>query len=139
MPLVAHVPKHLEQRIGFLGGEHGGGLVQDEDVRAAVEHFYNFHRLLLRHAHFVNLALQVDLEAVFFGKRADIALNLLHIQPKLARQAQDDVFRGGKHVHQLKMLMNHAYTQSESVLGRADHHLAAVHKNMPRVREIDAG
>ena len=37
------------------------------------------------------------------------------------------------------MLVNHADTQGEGVLGRADDHLAALHIDMARVRKVNAG
>ena len=83
--------------------------------------------------------MRINLKAVLFGQGADVALHLPHVQPQLSRKAQNDVFGRGQHVHQLKMLMNHADAQSEGVLGRADDHLAALHIDMARVRKINAG
>ena len=37
------------------------------------------------------------------------------------------------------MLVNHADAVAERVLGGTDHHLLAVHENLPFVGEIDAG
>ena len=139
MPLIAHVAQHLEQPVRLLGGEHGGRLVQNQDVRAAVEHFDDFHRLLLRHAHFIDLFMRINLKSVLFGQGANLALHLPHVQPQLSRKAQNDVFGCGEHIHQLKMLVNHADTQGEGVLGRADDHLAALHIDMARVRKVNAG
>ena len=44
---VAHVAQYGEELVRLLGGEDGGGLVQDEDVRAAVEHLDDLDGLLL--------------------------------------------------------------------------------------------
>ena len=76
MPLIAHVAQHLEQPVRLLGGEYGGRLVQNQDVRAAVEHFDDFHRLLLRHAHFIDLFMRINLKSVLFGQGANLALHL---------------------------------------------------------------
>ena len=80
--------------------------------------------------------MRINLKSVLFGQGANLALHLPHVQPQLSRKAQNDVFGRGEHIHQLKMLVNHADTQGEGVLGRADDHLAALHIDMARVRHV---
>ena len=56
---------HGEELVRLLRGEHGGRLVENEDVRAAVEHLDDLDGLLLRDGHVVDLLIGVDVEAVF--------------------------------------------------------------------------
>ena len=139
MSLIAHVAQHLEQAVRLLGRQHSRRFVQNQNVRAAIEHLDDFHRLLLRHAHFIDFLMRVHFKAVFLRQAEDVALYLPHVQPQFSRKAQNDVFGGGEHIHQLEMLVNHADAQSEGVLGRADDHLAALHIDMARVRKVNAG
>ena len=54
------------------------------------------------------------------------SLSLIHIfdlftgfgQVQFALQPQNDVLRGGEHIHQLEMLMDHADAVVERVFGR---------------------
>ena len=41
-----HVAHDIKEPVGFLRSEDGGGLVQNQNVCAPVEHFDDFHRLL---------------------------------------------------------------------------------------------
>ena len=130
----AHVPQHGEELFGLLGGEHGGGLVQDQDVRPPVEDLDDLHRLLFRHRHVIDLLVRVNVEAVALtdlpnpaGRGADVELPLL-------LQAQDDVLRGGEDVHQLEVLVDHADAQ-----GVGDGDLLPLHEDVPLVGEVDAG
>ena len=43
----AHFPEHSEQLLGFLRRQNGRRLIQDQNIRAAVQYFYDLHGLLL--------------------------------------------------------------------------------------------
>ena len=51
-----HVAHDGEELVGLLRGQHGGGLVQNQDVGAAVEDLDDLHRLLLGDGHLVDLS-----------------------------------------------------------------------------------
>ena len=53
--------------------------------------------------------------------------------------AQNDVLRGGKQIHQLKMLVNHTDPVPEGILGRADDNLFPVDQDLAFIGKIDAG
>ena len=55
-----HVAQDIKEPVGLLGGEDGGGLVQNQDVRAPVEDLDDLHRLLFRDGHVVDLLVGVD-------------------------------------------------------------------------------
>ena len=59
LPVGPHVPQHGEELLRLLGGQHGGRLVQDQDVCAPVEDLDDLHRLLLGDGHVVDLLVRV--------------------------------------------------------------------------------
>ena len=139
LAVVSHVAQNGKELVGLLGGENGGGLVQDQDVRAPVQHLNDLHRLLLGDRHVIDLLVRVHLEAVLIADGPDFRGGGLQIQLSLLLQTQNNIFRGGEHVHQLEVLVHHADTQIIGVLGGADDHFLAVDADLALVREIDAG
>ena len=135
--VVAHVAQHGEELVGLLRGQHGCRLVEDQDIRAAVEDLHDFDRLLLGDGHVVDLLVGVDLEAIGVADLPDLLGGLPEI--KLARQAQHDVLRGGQHVDQLEVLVDHADAEVEGVLRGTDDDVLAVDADLALVRKIDAG
>ena len=137
LAVIAHVAQHGKELFGLLRGQHGSRLVEDQDVRAAVEHLDDLHRLLLGNGHIVDLLLRVDLEAVGGADLADLLRRALEVE--LAGQAEHDVLGGGEHVHELEMLVDHADAEIKGVLGGADDDLFAVYGDRALIREVDAG
>ena len=135
----AHVPQNGEQPLRLLGHQNGGGLVQNENVRPPVEDFHDLHGLFLGHGHVVDFLERVHFEAVGIADCPDFLRHLLQVQPSRFMQTQDDVFRGGEHIHQLEMLMDHADAIAESVGRGADHRFLAVNVDPALVRVVDAG
>ena len=135
--LGLHLPQNVEELFGLLGGEHGGGLVQDQDLRAPVEHLQDLHRLLFGDAHLPDGLFRVDLQAVGLAQA-------LHLGPQglagghFAGHAQHDVLHGGEHLHQLEVLVDHADAQGPGVHGGRDGHRLAVHEDLAGVRVVDA-
>ena len=64
LPCSFSAAKQLEQRVGLRRREHGGGLVEDEDIGAAIERFENFDALLQADGEIADGRIHVDLEAV---------------------------------------------------------------------------
>ena len=132
-----HVAHDGEQLIRLLRRQHGGGLIQNQDIRAAVQHLDDLHRLLLGDGHIVDLHVGIDVKAV-------LVADVLHLfagtgQIQLALQTQNNVLRGGKQVHQLEVLMDHTDAEGEGILGRRDGHRLVVDVDLPLVGEVDAG
>ena len=138
-PVGLHGPEHLKELVRLLGGEDGGGLVQNQDVGPPVEDLDNLHRLLLGDGHVVDFLAGIDVEAVLFADGPNLFLGGPDIQLPRLLQPQDDVLRGGEHVHQLVVLVNHADAARKGVLGGADGDGLAVYKNLALVGEVDAG
>ena len=135
-----HVAQHGEELVGLLGGEHGGGLVQNEHIRAPVEHLDNLKGLLLGDGHVVDLLVWIHDEAVLVADLPHFGGHSLAVEHHAALfQAEGDVLCRGEHIHQFEVLMDHADVQVDGVLGRGDADLFAVYKDLALVREVDAG
>ena len=131
-----HCAQHGKQFVGFGRGQYGGRLVQNKDVCAAVQRFDYFHRLLFRHSHVVHLFVGVNVKAVTFAHFHNALFCCLQVV--LTADTQHDVFRSGKHVHQLEVLVYHAYSAGECVFGRSDYFFFAVNVNCTAVGVVDA-
>ena len=138
-PVGAHVPQHVEEPVGLLGRQHGGGLIQDQDVRPPVEDLHDLHRLLLRHGHVVDLLLRVHGEAVTLADLPDPAAHGLQIQPSRLLEPQDDVLRRDALSQSLEMLVDHADAQVKGVLGGADGDGLPPDGDVPLVGVVDPG
>ena len=136
---IAHTAQNGKELIGLLRGEHRRRLVKNENVRAAVEHLDNLHRLLLRNAHLVNVPVGIDVKAVGVADLADLLRRRLEVELALALEAENDILRRGEHVNELKMLMDHADAEIERVLGGADDDGLVVDEYLALVGEIYAG
>jgi len=139
LAVCLHIPHDIEEPVRLLGGQHGGGLIQDQDVCAPVEDLDDLHRLLLRHGHVVDLLVGINGKTIFLTDLQDFGGGGLQIQLALSVQPQDDVFRCGEHVHQLEVLVDHADAAGKGVLGGGNGGGLAVHQDLPFVREVDAG
>ena len=139
LAVVAHTAQHGKQLLRLLRRQHGGRLVQDQDIRTAVEHLDDLDRLLFGDGHLIDLFAGVNVKAVAGGNGADLLLGGLAVKAPLPFESQHNIFRGGKHVHQLEMLVDHADPVSKRVARRADDHLFPVNKDLSLIREVDAG
>ena len=137
LAVVAHVAQHRKELVGLLGRQHGGGLIQDQDVGASVQNLYNLDSLLLRDGHIIDLLIRVHLKAVSIADRTDPFGGSFQIQ--LSLQPENDIFSGRQYVHQLEMLMDHADAVVEGVLGGADDNFLVVNEDLTIVREIYPG
>ena len=66
-PLGLQLADVLEQRLDLLRHEHGGGLVEDQDLGAAVEHLDDLHALALADLQRLDQFVGVDVEPVRHG------------------------------------------------------------------------
>ena len=139
LAVIPHGPQNRKELFGLLGRQHGGGLIQNQDVRAPVEHLDDFHGLLLGNGHIVDLLVGIHVKAVGITDFLDLLGHLVHIQPSRLLQAQDDVLGGGEHIHQLKMLMDHTDAVGERVPGGTDQSLLPIDENFALIREVDTG
>ena len=132
-----HVAHNGKQLVGLLRRQYGGRLIQNQNIRAAVEHLHDFDGLLLGNRHIVDLHVGVDFEAVLLADVFDLLAGVIQIQ--LTLQTKDDVFRSGEQIDQLEVLMDHADSKVKSVLGGGYGHGLAVNIDPSLIGIVDAG
>jgi hypothetical protein len=62
LPCALSCFEDAEQVIGLLGGQHAGGLVEDQDLGAAVERLEDLDALLQADGQFLDDGIGIDLE-----------------------------------------------------------------------------
>ena len=132
-----HVAHDGEQLLRLLRRQHGGRLIEDENIRAAIENLHDLHRLLLRNGHVVDLHVGINVKTVLVADLLHFFTGIGKIQ--LTLQTKDDVLRSGKEIDQLEVLMNHTDTEVESILGGSNGHRLIMDVDLSLVREVDAG
>ena len=108
LAVFPHAPQHGKQPLDLLWGQHGGGLVQYQDIRTAVQYLDDLNGLFFGYGHVIYFFTGIDMKAVFFGYLGHPVVYFLQVVPAFFLDAQYNVFRSGKQVHQLEMLMDHA-------------------------------
>ena len=104
---LAHGSKEV---LGLLRGQNGGGLVQNQDARLAVEGFKDLNPLAFADAEAADLCIGIDPQSVVFHQRDN---PLPRLRPAKAGApdrtgAEDDVFQHGHIVREREMLVYHA-------------------------------
>ena len=102
-------PHGAEQPVGFLVGEHGGRLVEDQDARPADQHLQDLDPLLLGDRQHADRLVEIDLEA----ERLAVPPDLVGDLPEPAGIAaagigEEDILERGERPHQLEVLVDHA-------------------------------
>ena len=139
LSVVPHIPQDGEQLVRLLGYENCRWLIQNQNIRAAVQHLHDLHRLLLRDGHVVDLLIGIHLKAVGVADGFDPFRCLRKVQPPWLMEAKDDVFHSGEHIHQLEMLMDHTDAVAIGVRRVPDYRFFSVHIDPALVGEIDTG
>ena len=134
-----HVADDAEQLLGLLRGQNCRRLVEDQDVRAAVQHLDDLQRLLLADAHLVDLLVEVKGELVLFADGAGLVVDLFQVELLAAAHRQGDILRRGEHVHELEVLVDHADAQVQRVAGGADGRRLVADIDLALVGEVDTG
>ena len=139
-PLRRQVLHNGHQLVDLLGRQHGGGLVEDEDLVVAVEHLQDLGTLLHTHSDILHLGVQVHVQAVPLGELLDLPPRFLFLQEAALRRfgAQNDVVQHGEYLHQLEVLVDHADTQCRGIVGIVDLHRLAVLAYLARLGLVQA-
>ena len=88
LPSPTSLPHDPHELVDLLGREHGGGLVEDEDLGVAVEHLEDLDALLHADRDVLDLGLGIDVEAVELGELADAARGLPAVDHEAGRAAR---------------------------------------------------
>ena len=137
--LLLHTAQHRKELLDLLHRQNGGGLVQNDDLGAVIQHLDNLQGLLFRHGHVLDLLFGVDVKPKLFGHGLDLGIAVLFQQKARLLLAHPDVVRGREHLHQLEVLMDHADPQALGLLGGVDGHGLALHEDLASVGLVNAG
>src|SRR5471032_2160621 len=138
LALFLEQAQDLEQRLGLLRGQHGGRLVQDQDVGAAVDLLENLHALLRAHRQVVDGGQRIDVEAVAGADLAQLRLDggALGLELEAAFAAQHHVIEHGHVLDQHEVLVHHADAQRDRFLAVADVARLAIEQDLPAVGSV---
>ena len=139
-PLRHHLAQGVEQGLALLRGEHGGGLVEDEDARAAVQRLEDFHPLALPHRQAAHAGVQRHLQAEAGRHRLQPFGGLGAAAEGLPQRlgAHEYVVQHGEVVGQGEVLVHHADARSQRRLGCARRQRLAEHLDLPAVGGVVA-
>ena len=125
--------------VRLLRGQDAGGFVQNQDFGAPVKRLEDLHPLPEADGQFADDGVHVHFQAVFpfqpvqFGPRPLQASG----QQGAALNPQDDVFEDGKRIHKHEVLMDHADSGVDGVLGIADTDGPAIDQNLSPIRLVE--
>ncbi len=130
----------LEDLVGLLRGQHGGGLVEDEDPRVPIERLEDLDALLPADRQRTDLGLGVHLEPETAAELDDTLVGLLAIEeerPGHRLVAEHDVLGDGQHRHQHEMLVDHADATLDGIRRAGQVDLGPIEKDLPLVRSCE--
>ncbi|MCH3948757.1 MAG: hypothetical protein LKE43_08295 [Olsenella sp.] len=108
--------------------------------RATVDELDDLDSLLLGHAHLVDLLVKVDVEAIGVTYAFDLLRDSFEVELLALPfvKAQHDVLCGRERIYEPKVLVHHANTVFEGVLGRGYSHGLALNLDLTSIGKVDA-
>ena len=126
-----------EELVHLLRHQDGGGLVEDDHLRAAVEDLEDLHALAGTDAQLLDQLVRLDAEAVGVGDPHDLLAGARADAVQLLG-TEDDVLQDGEVVGELEVLEDHADAVLDRVGGRAEADLGATDLDGPGVGGLHA-
>ena len=139
MTLLLHPAQDGKELFNFLYREHGGGLIQNNDLCTVAQNLHDFQGLLFGDRHIVDLFLGVNIKSKPGDHFVDLLITVFFQHKAGFFLAHPDIVCGGKNIHQLEMLMHHSNAKTLGILGRIDAHFFPIYQNRTAVRLVDAG
>ena len=140
-PLVGQGAEDLEQLARLLGRQHRGRLVEDEDVRLAVERLEDLDALLLPDGDVLDERIRVDREAERPGELLHPGSRrpVVEQDPVPARlDPEDDVLRHRHHRDEHEVLVHHPDAVLDRVLRRVEGDVLAANPDLTLVGPVEA-
>ena len=136
--LAAQHAQNAKQLLGFLRGEHGGWLVQNQNTRAAVQRFQNLQPLLVAHRQLAHRHVKGHLQP---GRCHQCLQTLAHNVIRPSQQhvrfcPQHHVFNRIQGVNQHEVLVHHANAVRNGVMRISNHHRLAIDGNLPALGDV---
>ena len=140
LPLVTEGPEDAEEVVGLLGGEDGGGLVQDQDLGAPVEGLEDLDALAGAHAEVGHPGVEVHLQVVLAAQALEAGPGPGQPvpEPEASLDPQDDVLQDGERLHQHEVLVDHADTGGQGGLRAAHGHRPTLDEDRAPIRAMVA-
>ena len=116
--LFGELTQRLEERVDLLGHENSGGLIEDEDVGAAVQHLQDLDTLLVANTQIRDQRVGIDVETVPFAEVPNPGSCLVCVERQLRSRllAEHDVFPDREVDRQHEGLEHHADAVGDGVL-----------------------
>src|SRR5512140_2728932 len=136
--VLAKLPEMREQVPGLAWAQDGGGLVQDKDIRAAVEQLENLNALPQADLKVFNRAIPIDGKAKLRAERLQPLPRAFAVEhsPPTRLGAQNNIFQRCKWPRQCKMLMDHTDALRNGLARRAERHNLSSHADLSRIRPL---
>ena len=117
--------QHGQKLVHLLRGQHGRGLVEDQDLGAPIERLEDLDPLLLADRQAVDARVRIDREAMAPRELGDTRRHRPAIlEQRRARRGlpEHQVLGDGERRHQHEVLMHHAEPMADGVVRRAEPH-----------------
>ena len=138
--LACHPAQALEELHRLLRSQDRGRLVEDEDVRSAIEVLQDLDALLLADGELPDGTTGVDAHAVVLGEACDVPLELPRPDQRPGRvPAERDVLGRGEPVDEAEVLVHHADAAVDRVSRRAQLRRRAPDRDRARVGMHEPG
>ncbi len=140
LALVAERREDAEEVVGLLRRQDGGGLVEDEHLRATVERLEDLDALAVPHAEVRDARIGIDLQMVLAAEPGELGARAAHAgaEPEAALDAEHHVLEDRERLHQHEVLVHHADTRGERVLSATDDRGPAAHEDLAAIRLVVA-
>ncbi len=119
-PRVGELAHDAEELVRLLWGEHGGGLVQNQHARLAVERLEDLDALLCADGQVAHDGVRVDRERVAARDVEDVLVHLTQVDDARADGrlvAEHDVLGDGQGRDEHEVLVHHADAARDRVAG----------------------
>ena len=122
LPCSRSRAEHAKELVGLLRREHRGRLVEDQDLRAAVERLQDLHPLLHADRQMLHHGVERHGQAVVPGDALQLGAGAGESarQPPAALDAEHDVLQHGEVVHEHEVLVHHADARGDRVVRAVD-------------------
>ena len=122
----------VEQALDLQVGEHGGGLVENDEVGAAEQDLHDLDALLHADGHVADLLVKVDLHAVAVHEFLDRLAIVSDLEQRavVALVAQDDVLEARHVLDEHEVLVDHADAVLDGHARAGDVHLLAANVDL---------
>ena len=140
LALIDQAADHGEEVVDLARRQHGGGLVEDQDVGLAEQRLDQLDALLLADGEVADLGVGVDPQAIPVAELADAPPRFVHVEQRPLDElvAEDHVLRHGEHRDQLEMLVHHADPVVDGVVHTIEADVFATDPDRPSIGLVEA-